>query len=256
MTLGNSHMVRLDYKSELISVAKPFWDAEAEITRRFFANKPNRKQYLRYLKAAVYKELNPVIGYGSTTGFANGLHMEFNSLVNSFNALDRDVSRRDMLSRLEMMTEEFEHYVVLAEVLEFVLGRALTPDDPEQLPEDQKLNDIRRRYVESRDPCLTAAMGLTEGGGSSTFREASKLSGGEIEDRLAAAMTVIHQDEENHYLGAAAAAAAVVHSSKDLSRMKYAILEVSIQRVRMRNEMFSLPMSDAEFDQLVANNSL
>ena len=134
--------------------------------------------------------------------------MEFNSLVDGFNGLDRDVSRRSMLARLEMMTEEFEHYVVLAEVLEFLLGRTLTPDDPEQLPEDQKLNDMRRGYVESRDPCLIAAMGLTEGGGSSTFREASKLTGGEIEERLAAAMSVVHRDEENHYLGAAAAAAA------------------------------------------------
>ncbi len=245
-----------DYEAELIAVAKPFWDAEAEITRRFFAGKPSREHYLRYLKAAVYKELNPVIGYGATTGYANGLHMEFDSLVDRFNGLDRDVARRDMLARLEMMTEEFEHYVVLAEVLEFVLGRALTPDDPEQLPEDQKLNDMRRGYVESGDPCLTAVMGLTEGGGSSTFREASKLTGGEIEERLAAAMTVIHRDEENHYLDAAAAAAAAVRSGDDLDCMKRALLEVSIQRVRMRNEMFSEPMTDAEIDQLVADNPL
>ncbi len=245
-----------DYEAELIAVAKPFWDAEAEITRRFFAGKPSREHYLRYLKAAVYKELNPVIGYGATTGYANGLHMEFDSLVDRFNGLDRDVARRDMLARLEMMTEEFEHYVVLAEVLEFVLGRALTPDDPEQLPEDQKLNSMRRGYVESGDPRLTAVMGLTEGGGSSTFREASKLTGGEIEERLAAAMTVIHRDEENHYLDAAAAAAAAVRSGDELDRMKCALLEVSIQRVRMRNEMFSEPMTDAEIDQLVADNPL
>ena len=137
-------MVRPDYEAELIAVAEPFWDAEAEITRRFFSSKPSREDYLRYLKAAVYKELNPVIGYGPTTGFANGLHMEFNSLVDGFNGLDRAVSRRNLLARLEMMTEEFEHYVVLAEVLEFLLGRTLPPDDPEQLPEDQKLNDMRR----------------------------------------------------------------------------------------------------------------
>lgn len=249
-------MEQSNYEAELIAVAKPFWDAEAEITRRFFAGNPSRDHYLRYLKAAVYKELNPVIGYGATTGYANGLHMEFDSLVDRFNGLDRDVARRDMLARLEMMTEEFEHYVVLAEVLEFVLGRALTPGDPEQLPGDQKLNDMRRGYVESGDPCLAAVMGLTEGGGSSTFREASKLTGGEIEERLAAAMTVIHRDEENHYLDAAAAAAAAVRSGDDLDRMKRALLEISIQRVRMRNEMFSEPMSGAEIDQLVADHPL
>jgi len=245
-----------DYEAELIAVAKPFWDAEAEITRRFFAGNPSREHYLRYLKAAVYKELNPVIGYGATTGYANGLHMEFDTLVGRFKGLDRDVARRDMLARLEMMTEEFEHYVVLAEVLEFVLGRALTPEDPEQLSEDRKLNDMRRGYVDSGDAGVVAVMGLTEGGGSSTFREASKLTGGEIEERLAAAMTVINRDEENHYLDAASAAADTVRSGGDLERMKRALLEVSIQRVRMRNEMFSEPMTDAEIDRLVADNRL
>ena len=249
-------MEQPDHKAELIAVAKPFWDAEAEITRRFFAGNPSREHYLRYLKAAVYKELNPVIGYGATTGYANGLHMEFDTLVGRFKGLDRDVARRDMLARLEMMTEEFEHYVVLAEVLEFVLGRALTPEDPKQLPEDRKLNDMRRGYVESGDAGVAAVMGLTEGGGSSTFREAAKLTGGEIEERLAAAMTVINRDEENHYLDAASAAADAVRSAGDLERMKRALLEVSIQRVRMRNEMFSEPMSDEEIDRLVADNQL
>ena len=193
---GERQLGQPDYEAELIAVAKPFWDAEAEITRRFFSGKPSREQYLKYLKAAVYKELNPVIGYGETTGYANGLHMEFDTLVGRFSDLDRSVARRDMLARLEMMTEEFEHYVVLAEVLEFVVGRPLTPEDPEQLPEDRKLNDMRRGYVESGDPGLVAVMGLTEGGGSSTFREASKLTGGEIEERLGAAMKIINRDEE------------------------------------------------------------
>ena len=249
-------MTQREYEADLIAVAKPFWDAEAEITRRFFGGRPSREGYLRYLKAAVYKELNPVIGYGPTDGFANGLHMEFNTLVEGFDRLDRGVRRRDMLARLEMMTEEFEHYVVLAEVLEFVLGRALRQDDPEQLPEDKRLNDMRRAHVESGDPCLAAAMGLTEGGGSSTFREAAKLTGGEIEERLAAAMKIIHRDEENHYLDAAKTAAAAVGSGADLARMKQALYEVSIQRVRMRNEMFSEPMTGAEIDRLVADNPL
>jgi hypothetical protein len=237
-------------------ITRPFWDAEAEITRPFFTGKPSREDYIRYLKAAVYKELNPVIGYGPTTGFANGLHMEFSSLVAGFDGLDRDVARRDMLSRLEMMTEEFEHYVVLAEVLEFVLGRNLAPEDAEQLPEDRKLNELRRTYVESGDSCLEAVMGLTEGGGSSTFREAAKLTGGEIEERLAGAMKIIHRDEETHYLDAAKTAAASVRTAADLGRMKQALLEVSIQRVRMRNEMFSEPMTAAEIDRLIADNGI
>lgn len=240
------------YEQKLIATAQPFWDAEAEITRRFFTGKPTREQYVRYLKAAVYKELNPVIGYGPTAGYANGLHMEFQGLIDRFKGLDAGEDRRGFLDRLAMMTEEFEHYVVLAEVLEFVLGRPLQPGDAEQLPEDRKLNELRRSYVESGDPRLQAAMALTEGGGSSTFREAAKLTGGEIEDRLAAAMKVIHRDEEHHYLDAAKVAASVVGGDDDLARMKSALLEASIQRVRMRNEMFSHPMAEAEIEALIA----
>ena len=240
----------------MIAVAKPFWDAEAEITRRFFAGPPSRDDYVRYLRSAVYKELNPTIGYGATDGYANALHMEFCDIVDGFRGLGTGVDRRDMLASLKMMTEEFEHYVVLAEVLEFMLDRKLTADDVHQLPEDKKLNDMRRSHVESGDPCLVAAMGLTEGGGASTFREASKLSGGELEDRLAGAMKIIHTDEKDHYEDAAVAAAEAAKSADDLERMKRAIHEVSVQRVMMRNEQFDYQMTDQEIDTLLADNTL
>ena len=247
-------MSERNYEEELIAVARPFWAAEAEITRRFFAGKPDRDKVVKYLRAAVYKELNPVIGYGPTAGYTNGLHMEFNGLVDRFNGLDRDVDRRQFLARLEMMTEEFEHYVVLAEVLELALGRKLTPDDPQQLPEDARLNEMRRHYVESGQPCLKAAMGLTEGGGSSSFREAAKLTGGELEKKLAAAMKIIYADEKNHYEDAARDAAESVVSEDDLEQMKTAIAEVSRQRVEMRYEMFSQPISRAEVETVIADN--
>ncbi|MDE0059085.1 MAG: hypothetical protein OXI22_05095 [Defluviicoccus sp.] len=245
-----------DREAALIAAAKPFWDAEAEITRRFFAGPPSRDDYIHYLRSAVYKELNPAIGYGPTDGYANGLHMEFCDIVERFRGLDAEIDRRDMLASLKMMTEEFEHYVVLAEVLEFVLGRRLAPEDAQQLPEDVTLNEMRRRYVESGDPCLVAAMGLTEGGGASTFREASRLSGGKLEQRLAAAMKLIHDDEKDHYEDAAADAARAVRSDNDLERMKRAIREVSIQRVRMRNEQFRFQMSEEEIEALIAANPL
>ncbi len=245
-----------DHASALIAAAKPFWDAEAEITRRFFARPPSRDDYIRYLRSAVYKELNPVIGYGPTDGFANGLHMEFCEIVERFRGLDDDVDRRDVLAALRMMTEEFEHYVVLAEVLEFVLGRKLERGDARQLPEDRTLNEMRRRYMESGDPCLMAAMRLTEGGGASTFREASKLSGGALEEKLAGAMKIIHDDEKDHYEDAAADAAETVRTAEDLARMRRAIREVSIQRVLMRNEQFGFPMNGDEIDSLTAENPL
>ena len=95
-------------------------------------------------------------------------------------------------------------------------------------------------------------MGLTEGGGAGAFREAARISGGALEDRLAAAMRIVYDDEKAHYEDAAAAAAECVGSADDLARMTRAIREVSIQRVRMRNEQFDFQMTDREIAGLAA----
>lgn len=244
----------MDYAQRLIETAKPYWAAEAEITRRFFAGKPDKEDWTFYLRSAVYKELNPAIGYGSTKGYANGLHMEFARLVEKFPDIDRDVDRHKFYSVLHQMTEEFNHFLVLADVLEYVLGRKLTPEDAQQLPEDRKLNDMRRGYVNSGNAAVKAAMMMTEGGGSSTFREGAKLKGGELEDRIAKAMNVIYEDELDHYEDAAAAAAKVIHSDEDFEAANAALRKVSMQRVRMRYEQFREPLPWVEVEQLIADS--
>jgi hypothetical protein len=239
-------MVANPYEKALIDTARPYWRAEAEIPKRFVARQPKRKDYVTYLGSAVYKELNPAIGYAPPKGYACNLHEEFARLVDQFPKLHKGADRHAIYRRLHMMTEEFNHYLVLADVLEFALGRPITPRDIGQLPEDRKLNAMRRKYMESEDPCLRAAMGLTEGGGSSTFRVLSKLKGGELERRLARAMAVIYTDEKNHYQHAAQEAARLVTSRTDLERMQDVIREVSLQRVRMRYEQFNKPMKWTE----------
>jgi hypothetical protein len=240
------------YAQDLIDLATPYWETEAELTRRFFASQPTTEIWTRYLKAAVYKELNPVIGYGPTKGFVNGLHMEFSKLVDRFKGVDAGIDRRHFHARLEQMLEEFMHYTVLAEVLEGILGRPLTQDDPVQLAEDDKLNKLRHRYVNSENAAVRAVMELTEGGGTATFREGAKLTGGEFEARLAAAFKVIADDEDGHVDHAAEDLANVINTVEDFELAKLALLDVSMQRLHMRNEMFSEPMSQAELDAYLA----
>ena len=241
-----------DYEEQLIAVARPYWAAETEIPRRFVAAKPAKQDYINYLRSAVYKELNPAIGYAPPERYACNLHQEFAELVDQFPALHNGADRHAIYQRLHMMTEEFNHYLVLADAYEFILGRKLRVHDIGQLPEDRKLNDMRRGYMESGDPCLRAVMGLTEGGGSRTFAELAKLTGGEIEDKLSRAMAVIYTDEKNHYEDAAGEAASAVTSDDDLRRMKEALREVSLQRVRMRFEQFAEPLPWGEVEAIIA----
>ena len=236
------------YTERLVALATPYWETEAELTRRFFASKPSKEVWVHYLKAAVYKELNPVIGYGPTKGFACGLHMEFARLVDGFEAVDDGMDRRGFHHRLEQMIEEFMHYTVLAEVLEDLLGRPLQRGDAQQLPADDKLNKLRHRYVNADNAAVRAVMELTEGGGTATFREGAKLTGGDFETKLAAAFKVIAADEDGHVDHAAADLQGVIETDADFEAAKTALLEVSMQRLHMRNEMFSDVMSADELN--------
>lgn len=88
-----------NYERELVEVALPFWEAEAEIVKRFFKRKPSRDDHIFWLRAQLWKELHPVDGYFS------GLHRELSNLVEMFPRVDREIS----LQRVHMRNEMFKN---------------------------------------------------------------------------------------------------------------------------------------------------
>jgi len=229
-----------DLEQELVRTALPYWEVEATIVRRFFKSKPTREDHIFWLKAQLWKELHPVDGYFT------GLQRELNLLVASFPEIDKTIERHQYHLLLEQLTQEFNHYVLMADVLEYLLGHPVSADDTFQLPQEKKLGDIRRAYANSGSAIDKAAVLVTEGGGARMFREGRKLKGGRLERMIASAMEVVYQDEKNHYKEAAREAARVLQNERDLARMKKAVHEVSLQRVYMRNEMFKEPLTSDE----------
>ena len=75
-----------DTERALINAAWPYWEAEGEIARRFFATASD-DDHVFYLRAQLWKELNPVDGY------FNGLHRELARLVELFPQIDREIDR-------------------------------------------------------------------------------------------------------------------------------------------------------------------
>lgn len=236
-----------DVERELIGTALPYWEAEATIVRRFFKRKPTREDHIFWLKAQLWKELHPVDGYFT------GLQKELNNLVASFPEIDKTINRHQYHSLLEQLTQEFNHYVLMADVLEYLLGHPVSAEDTFQLPQEKKLGDIRRGYANSGSAVDRAAVLVTEGGGARMFREGRKLKGGRLESMIASAMEVIYQDEKNHFKEAAMEATRVVRNKQDLARMKKAVHEVSLQRVYMRNEMFKEPLTSDEIKSCLAS---
>jgi hypothetical protein len=224
----------------LIETALPYWEAEALIVRRFFKSKPTREDHIFWLKAQLWKELHPVDGYFT------GLQKELHRLVASFPEIDKTIDRHRYHALLEQLGQEFNHYVLMADVLEYLLGRPISADDTLQLPQEKKLAEIRRNYVNSGSAIDKAAVLVTEGGGARMFREGRRLKGGRLERMIARAMEVIYQDERNHYKEAAREAAKPVWGTQDIARMKRAVRAVSLQRVYMRNEMFKEPLTRSE----------
>jgi hypothetical protein len=233
-----------EIKKILIDNAYPYWEAEGEIARRFFA-KATQDDHIFYLRAQLWKELHPVDGY------FNGLHKELANLVEMFPRVDKDVDRHQFHFSMMQLTQEFNHYVVLADILEYLLCRKIVAGDTEQLPEERKLSDLRRRYVTSGSAIDRAAVGLTEGGGARLFREGAKLKGNKLATMTARAMKVIYDDEKDHYRVMASEAAALIQSAKDLARMQATTRDISRQRVAMRNEMFRRPLTDSQIEDFI-----
>jgi hypothetical protein len=227
-------------ENELIRTALPYWEAEARITRRFFNGKPSRDDHIFWLKAQLWKELHPVDGYFT------GLEKELSQLVALFPEINKDIDRHRYHHLLEQMTQEFNHYVLLADALEYLLGHPISAEDTFQLPQEKKLAELRRGYIVAGSAVDKAAVLVTEGGGARMFREGRKLTGGHLERMIAKAMEVIYQDEKNHYKEAVREAAQVIKKREDLQQMKRVIREISRQRVYMRNEMFREPLTNQE----------
>jgi len=237
-----------NFEHELIATALPYWETEATIVRRFFRSKPGREDHIFWLKAQLWKELHPVDGYFT------GLQKELNGLAANFPEIDKTIGRHQYHALLEQLTQEFNHYVLMADVLEHLLGHPVSAEDTFQLPQEKKLGDIRRAYANSGSAVDKAAVLVTEGGGARMFREGRKLKGGRLERMIAGAMEVVYQDQKSHYKEAAREAARAVRNKQDLARMKNAVHAVSRQRVYMRNEMFKQPLTSDEIKSCLASH--
>jgi len=180
-------------EKELIATALPYWKTEGAIVRRFFKSRPAREDHIFWLKAQLWKELHPVDGYFT------GLQKELSELVASFPEIDKTIDRHRYHSLLEQLTQEFNHYVLMADVLQYLLGHPVSATDTFQLPQEKKLGELRRSLATSGSPIDKAAVLVTEGGGARMFREGRNLEGGRLEKMIARAMAVVYRDEKNHY---------------------------------------------------------
>jgi hypothetical protein len=234
---------RLD---ELVAIASPYWAGEYEVVRTFFSQPRTKEEHIRWLRAQCWKEFWGTLDGVPISIAQRGLR-ELNEL---YPKLDSPEARHEFLHTAEEMYEEFHHYSALADILDDLEGRHVSPDELESCPEDVKLTELRTRIANEEGEVGAFANKFTEGGGSSMYKAGMEIAGGELEQRIAAAFRVIFTDEIDHMQKGADGLRRVVKTDQDWERCKDMVRDISRQRVLMRSDMFGWPLSQERLREI------
>jgi hypothetical protein len=108
--------------------------------------------------------------------------------------------------------------------------------------------DVTRELMATIPPhILAGTVKISEGGGGQAFLEASRLNGDEFQVRFAQIMGDIAEDELQH--GPAHIhefVEAHVHTDEDLRLALQSLTAIMAQHLRVRNEIYGYPLSEAE----------
>lgn len=236
---------------ELNAILAQFASGEAEVVRTYFERPHTAEENLDVLLRQMGREIQA----------ASRLPLA----ARMFERLEADVERHEFANYLEHLAEETQHYVILADLAEWVAGRKLAADEARRyevharfepgsttaldvnplLPEATRMMEVSRALVDA----LGFERGnqvakLTEGGGAGAYIECMRLSGDEFRDRLAAAMRRILQDEIHHGPERVHGFAHTwVRNEEDLETAKHWLTAFMAQHVRVRNEIWNYPLT-------------
>ena len=244
------------YVKQLNKLAERYRAAEVTIITAFFRERRRKQDHLRWLSAQAYKEYSAIKPI-------------FSALAKLYPDVDRGIDRHDFEELTEKLADETKHARLVMDLLEEVRRKKTTFADLLWLPEDKKLAKIRGRYsaslatllhgagsiktkeIRRRDEALErAAITLTEGGGGALYLVCSELKRSGFEGKIARAFKEILTDETAHKDAGGRSLDGLITSRAAFERAARIIAEVSSQRLRMRNEQFGFPLSEAEISAL------
>ena len=234
---------------ELNELAKRFWAGEAEICRRFWESPRTADEQAHWLRLQVYKEM-----FGSgLVGHPDGIIRGFiEKLADSLQDAQTKAQRDEFERNIRVLREEFNHYRLFADILENVTGEPVRLEKLRdwQLPEDKELQRVRQSARQNEGVIGEAAIGFTEGGGASFFYEGRKIEGDHISDQIAQACAVVFGDEVEHGEHGALQVEQDLHTEKEWERVRDLVIAICQQRLRMRYEMFALPIDEVRIREI------
>ncbi len=242
---------------DLIALSAPLWAGEAEVVRTYW-DSPVRSlaNDLLWIRRQASKEFNGSgIGEYKNMGVFMG---PLTRLQESFPQIDSGVSRHEVLGVIEMIHDEFSHYVAFADVYDAIRDDATPPLDPHKIEawdEDVALTEMRHAHNAEHGELGIRASRFTEGGYCTLFREGMRLKGrGGGDDLIAVACSKIYDDEFHHMLEGIIGLDNEGWSDDEFRLMGELVIAQLRQRILMRNTEFSLPLSEERVQAIYAGD--
>ncbi len=238
-----------------------WWAGEAEVVRTYFSNPRTREDDLHWLKLQAARELGTV-------------ERLLEALPDDLARIEAAVDRGSFEASTRSVYEEARHYRLLADIMEEIAGGR--PDPREllalsgcqrerkghpDLPAMTAEIEVTRRLLETHGELAEVALGFSEGAGAAIFYVGNRIlelpytsySGGVVEKAIAEAMGVIFHDEMRHGPVHIPRIAEAIRTDEDLERARHIITEKAIAHLRLRNETFGNPLTEARMAEIDAD---
>lgn len=232
--------------AELEELVAKFRAGEAEIASKYFEQKRPLKEHLSWLRFQVAREARNLEEIAS------------HQRCKLAEAVDYSASREDLVDQLTEDYQEARHYAMLAYLYEGISEERVQWKELRGEAKNAPWYELSRRehgkWVELRQTGsklqLAAAL-FTRGGGGALFYGFIPLRGGDYETLLSEASKVILRDELEH--GASEGRDelyAEVRTREDVEIARRIIIEMSLIRLRMRNEQFSGVLPEKRLEEI------
>jgi hypothetical protein len=242
---------------KLIAAVAPLWAGESEVVRSYWdSTVRSHESDLLWMRRQCSKEFNGKgIGEYRDLGVFMGPVTELEQV---FPRIDAGVDRHYALDLIEMLHDEFEHYVLIADIYDVIRGPGEPPINAQTLEtwdEDVALTELRFKHMRDHGEIGKRASRFTEGGYCALFREGMALKGrGGADDMIADAFARIFEDEFGHMLsGIIGLDAAGLDDASWTLLGDLAVAQMQ-HRIHMRNAQFGFPVSAERIKAIFAGD--
>ena len=160
-----------------------------------------------------------------------------------------------MLDVIDDLRTEFFHYCLFADIYDYLSGETLNPERLTGWDSDNELARVRYEYRERRGQLGYFAVRFTEGGYCSMYSAGMRLAGsGDLNNRIAEACKHVYDDEIGHMRSGFIGLARQELTPAEWDEIATMTKKILLQRIHMRNEQFSYPLSAQRIEAIEAGD--